>query len=173
MKRSIYSLLLLAVIPAGSLVAQDTAMNAIIPSYDQVKRYLLASAEQMPEALYSYRPSDEVRTFGQILGHVAGSQYFFCGAVTGENARAPENFEERTTKAGIIEALNMSFSNCEAAYAIHDAEAMESVDFFGNSRSKLAVLNSNAAHNWEHYGNLVVYFRANGMVPPSSQPSGQ
>ena len=46
---------------------------------------------------------------------------------------------------------------------------MESVEFFGNSRIKFAVLNGNLIHNWEHYGNLVVYFRANGMVPPSSQ----
>ncbi len=173
MKRTSYLMLLLAIVPAANLVAQDTAMSGVIPLYEQVKTYLLASAEQMPEELYSYRPTDEVRTFGQILGHVAGSQYFFCGAVTGENARPPEDFELRTTKAGIIEALNMSFANCETAYAIHDAEALESVDFFGGARPKLGVLIFNSIHNWEHYGNLVVYFRANGMVPPSSQGGDQ
>ena len=89
MKRTASVILLLAVAPAGNLVAQDTAMSGVVPLYEQVKTFIMASAEQMPEELYSYRPSDEVRTFGQILGHVANSQYFFCGAVTGENARAP------------------------------------------------------------------------------------
>ncbi len=173
MKRAFGFFLLLALAPVGETVAQDAAMNGVVPLYEQVKGHILASAELMPEELYSYRPTEEVRTFGQILGHIAGTQYYFCGAITGENARPPENFEERTTKAGMIEALNTSFSNCEAAYAIHDAEALESVDFFGSSRPKLGVLNFNSVHNWEHYGNLVVYFRANGIVPPSSQPSGQ
>ena len=173
MKRASCFFLLLALVPAGNLVAQDTAMSGVVPLYEQVKGFLLASAEQMPDELYSYRPTDEVRTFGQILGHVANSQYFFCGAVTGENARAPEDFELRTTKAGIVEALNMSYANCESAYAIHDAEALESVDFFGSARPKLGVLNFNSIHSWEHYGNLVVYFRANGMVPPSSQGGEQ
>ena len=173
MKRTAYLMLLLALIPAATTVAQDTAMSGVVPLYEQVRGFLLASAEQMPEELYAYRPTEEVRTFGQILGHVANSQYFFCGAVTGDNARAPEDFELRTTKAGIIEALNMSYANCESAYAIHDAEALESVDFFGSARPKLGVLNFNSIHSWEHYGNLVVYFRANGMVPPSSQGGDQ
>ena len=157
MKHASCLILLLAIIPAGSLVAQDTAMSGIVPPYEQVKDLLLASSQQMPEELYSYRPTDEVKTFTQILGHVAAVQHFFCGAVTGVNPRPPEEFELRTTKAGIIEALNGSFANCEAAYSIHDAEAMERVDFFGTL----------------HYGNLVVYFRVNGMVPPSGQGGEQ
>ena len=173
MKHTSCLILLLAIVPAGNLVAQDTAMSGIVPPYEQVKGLLLASAEKMPEELYSYRPTDEVKTFAQILGHVAAVQYFFCGAVTGVNPSPPEDFELRTTKAGIIEALNGSFANCESAYSIHDAEALESVDFFGTIQPKLGVLNANSAHNWSHYGNLVVYFRVNGMVPPSSEGSEQ
>ena len=185
MRRLLYSLLLLILLPVGQLFAQehmheeaaehehmeghDAAVKAIAPLHEMVKGYLIASAEQMPEDLYSYRPTEEVRTFGQIIGHVANAQYMFCGNATGGAARPPENFEERTTKAGLVEAIKMGFAACEEAYAMDDMTAMEEVEFFGQTGTRLWILNFNATHNWEHYGNLVVYFRANGMVPPSSQ----
>ena len=188
MKRIFLPILMLALIPAAPLLAQeqmhdaveeqehmeghDAAVKAIAPLHEMVKGYLIASAEQMPEELYSYRPNDEVRTFGQIIGHVANAQYMFCGNATGGTAQPPENFEERTTKAGLVEAIKMGFAACDAAYAMDDAEAMEEVEFFGNTGTRLWILNFNATHSWEHYGNLVVYFRANGMVPPSSQGGG-
>jgi uncharacterized damage-inducible protein DinB len=167
-------LVLLAVASAAPAPAhaQDAAMKSIAPLHETVKGYLIASAEQMPEELYSFRPNDEVRTFGQIIGHVANAQYMFCGAATGEGGEAPENFEERTTKAGLVEALKMGFEACDAAYAMDDAKALEEVQFFGNTGTRLWVLSFGLTHNWEHYGNLVVYFRANGMVPPSSQGGG-
>lgn len=184
MKRLIPYVLLLALLPAGNLMAQehehaeggeqehmthDVAVKAIAPLFEMVKGYLIASAEQMPEETFGYRPTEEVRTFGEILGHVAGAQYMFCGTATGGTARPPENFEERTTKAGLVEAIEMGFAACDEAYAMDDGMAMEEVEFFGNTMTRLQVLNFNVAHNWEHYGNLVVYFRANGIVPPSSQ----
>jgi len=188
MKRPSLFLLLLALFPLGGLhaqgplpespvevtptPAQGSLMASVAPLYETVKGYIIASAEQMPEELYSYRPTDEVRTFGQILGHVAGAQYMFCGAATGEGGQPPENFEERTTKAGLVEAVRMGFEACDAAYRMNDQTAMEEVEFFGNTGTRLWVLNFNLAHTWEHYGNLVVYFRLNGMVPPSSQGGG-
>lgn len=169
MKRLSLFLVLLALLPAGPLRAQDTAVKSLAPIHEMVKGYLIASAEQMPQELYAYKPNDEVRNFGQIIGHVANAQYMFCGTATDGNARPPENFEERTTKAGLVEAIKMGFGACDAAYAMDDMKAMEEIEFFGNTGSRLWVLNFNVAHAWEHYGNLVVYFRANGMVPPSSQ----
>jgi uncharacterized damage-inducible protein DinB len=184
MKRMFLSVLMLALLPAGQLLAQehehaegeeqehmqhDAIIKSIAPLHEIAKGYLMGSAELMPEELFSYRPSDEVRTFGEILGHVAGAQYMFCGSATGGASRPPENFEERTTKAGIIEALEMGFAACEEAYTMDDGMAMGEVQFFGNTNTRLGVLAFNVSHNFEHYGNLVVYFRANGMVPPSSQ----
>lgn len=185
MKRSFLPFLLLVLLPGGSLLAQDhmhdetgthehmqghdALVKAVAPLHETVRGYIVAAAEQMPEELYAYRPTEEVRTFGQILGHVANALPMFCGIVSGEAARSPENYEERTTKAGLVEALNDSFAKCDAAYSIDDPTAMEEVEFFGQTGSKLWILSFNNTHNWEHYGNLVVYMRANGMVPPSSQ----
>jgi len=161
---------LFALLPGGQLLGQSSAaVQSVAPLYQMVKGYLIASAEQMPEELYDYRPTDEVRSFGQIIGHVANAQYMFCGAATGSGNQAPENFEERTTKAGLVEAIRMGFAACDGAYSMDDATAMEEVEFFGNTGTRLWVLTFNVSHAWEHYGNLVTYFRANGMVPPSSQ----
>jgi uncharacterized damage-inducible protein DinB len=177
--------LLLTLVPAAQLTAQeqmhgeqqehehmeghDTAVKSVVPLHERVREYLIAAAEQMPEAEYGYRPTEEVRTFGQIVGHVANAQYMFCGTITGGDRNPPENFEDRTTKAGLVEALKMGFAQCDAAYALNDAQAMEELQFFGNTGTKLWGLTFNIAHNWEHYGNLVTYMRANGHVPPSSQ----
>jgi len=134
-----------------------------------VQGYLIAAAEQMPEEFYGYQPTEEVRTCGQIVGHVANALYMFCGTASGAGPQGPEHLEERTLKAGLVEAIKLGFSQCDAAYAIDDAKGMEEVEFFGQSGTRLWVLTFNIAHNWEHYGNLVTYMRANGLVPPSSQ----
>ncbi len=170
MRRALF-LVLLAFLPSGPLLAQngDAAVQSIAPLHEMVKGYIIASAEQMPESRYNYRPTEDVRSFGQIIGHVANSLYYFCGVVAGDQAEPPEDFEQRTTKAGLVEAIKMGFSACDAAYAIDDATAMTEVDFFGNTGTRLWVLTFNLTHNWEHYGNLVTYLRANGQVPPSSQ----
>jgi uncharacterized damage-inducible protein DinB len=133
------------------------------------KGYLVAAAEQMPEENFGYRPTEEVRTFGQIVGHVANANYMICGAASGEPAEPGEDFEERTTKEGLVEAIKMSFEFCDKAYAMEDMKAMEEFEFFGGTRTRLFALAFNASHNFEHYGNLVTYMRANGLVPPSSQ----
>ena len=185
MKRLSFAVLLLALLPAGQLVAQehmhdeleahehtqghDAAVQSVAPLHEMVKGYLIAAAEQMPEEYYGYQPTEEVRTFGQIVGHVANAVYMFCGTASGSEARGPENFEERTSKAGLVEAIKMGFSQCDASYAMDDAKAMEEVEFFGQTGTRLWVLTFNLTHNWEHYGNLVTYMRANGQVPPSSQ----
>lgn len=185
MKRSLLPLLALALLPASPLQAQgptqdeggahqpmevqNAAVQSVAPLYEMVKGYVIASAEQMPEEHYGYRPTEEVRTFGQIIGHTANALYMFCGGATGGNTRPPENFEERTTKAGLVEAIQMGFSACDEAYAMDDATALEEVQLFRQTGTRLWVLVFNVTHVWEHYGNLVTYMRANGQVPPSSQ----
>jgi uncharacterized damage-inducible protein DinB len=147
----------------------DAAVKSLAPLYEMVKGYLTAAAEQMPEEKYSFRPTDEVFTFGEIVGHAANAMYLFCGTVKDSSTQAPANYQEMTSKAAIVEGLTGSFANCDNAYAIDDATAMEEVEFFGQTGTKLWVLGFNLAHSWEHYGNLVTYLRLNGMVPPSSQ----
>ena len=175
MKRLSLVALLLAILPGGTVLAQDptgasnAATGSVAPLYAAVKEYLIAAAEQMPEQNYSYRPTEEVRSFGEIVGHVADVMYFFCGTIMGTPTQGPETYEALTDKAGLVAGLKTSFQNCDAAYGIDDDTAMQDVEFFGQTGTKLWGLTINLTHDWEHYGNLVTYMRENGMVPPSSQ----
>jgi uncharacterized damage-inducible protein DinB len=134
--------------------------------------YLQQSAEQMPEAEYAFRPTPEVRTFGQLIGHVAGAQYMMCAAALGETEKAEDDIEKsKTSKADLVAALKASSDYCRRAYSQSDASAAASTKLFGQTQTKMFALAVNASHDGEHYGNVVTYMRIKGMVPPSSRPS--
>jgi uncharacterized damage-inducible protein DinB len=138
--------------------------------YNMSKNDLLKSAQEMPEANYSFKPVDSVRSFGQLVGHVADAQYEFCAAVIGDGKQPPGIEKSKTTKADLIQALQDGFAYCDQAYnAMTDAHAADVVKFFGHDAAKLTILDFNVAHNMEHYGNMVTYLRMKGLVPPSSQ----
>jgi uncharacterized damage-inducible protein DinB len=160
---------------SGAAQAQQPApaggsMAAVKPLYEMTKNWIIKSAEQMSEANYSFKPTPEVRSFGQLIGHLANSQYEFCVPAKGGPAPNTGDIEKTTTdKAGLVKALKDAFAYCDALYDMPDAKVMEQVDFFGNKGSKLWVLMFNVSHSSEHYGNIVTYMRLKGMVPPSSQ----
>jgi uncharacterized damage-inducible protein DinB len=139
------------------------------------KRNIVESAAQMPEADYSYKPVDSVRTFGQILTHVADSNYFYCARSKGEAPPVPDGTLEKTatTKAAIVKALGESVAYCDAVYAaLTPTSAAEMVKAGKNQIPRVQPLFGNVSHNVEHYGNLVTYFRMKKMVPPSTKREG-
>jgi len=159
---------------AQSGAAANPVSSGVRTAWDGAKRNLTRSAEMMPEADYAFRPVNTVRTFGEILAHVAGANYVFCSAAKGEKSPHAEAAFEKTatTKAQIAKVLNESIAYCDAAYtALNDQRAAETVDLpFGMGKGARALpLMLNTGHLQEHYGNLVTYFRVKGMVPPSSQ----
>ena len=152
--------------------------NAIKQTWQEVRLNIKESADQMPESDYGFRPTPEVRTFGQILAHVAGMNYAFCAAARGEKSPHAEDELEKTakTKAQIVKGLNDSLAYCDTAYnALTDARAVELVTQpFGTGQGARALpLLSNTAHLNEHYGNLVTYFRLRRIVPPSTRRETQ
>lgn len=173
MRRAVL-ILLAAATPALAQQQQSApAANAAVVASKGVwqlgHNFVLRAAEQVPESLYSFRPTPEVRSFGQLFGHVADAEYLFCATALGEAPRT-ESFEKsKTAKADLVEALKAAATYCERAYAQSDAAASGSVKLMGSDTNKLFVLSLNAAHDMEHYGNIVTYLRIKGMVPPSSQ----
>jgi uncharacterized damage-inducible protein DinB len=142
--------------------------------YGMAKADLLKSAEEMPEENYSFKPVPTVRSFGELVGHVADGQYEFCGAVLADGTKGPGVEKSKTSKADLIAALKEGFAYCDKAYdGMTDAHAAETVKFFGRGLSKLSILEFNNTHNMEHYGNMVTYLRMKGLVPPSSQQSSR
>jgi uncharacterized damage-inducible protein DinB len=138
--------------------------------YGFQKGILLRSAEKMPEENYSFKPVDTVRTYGQIIGHLADAQYLFCSKALDEKNSEPKIEQTKTSKADLIAALKTAFTYCDKAYdGMTDASGSQIVKMFGTDTPKLGVLNFNNVHNWEHYGNLVTYMRIKNIVPPSSE----
>jgi uncharacterized damage-inducible protein DinB len=138
---------------------------------NQMKSVIQRSAEKMPDENFSFKPTADVRSYGQILGHVADAQYTFCSASMGEKNPAPGIEKSKTTKAELVSALQDAFAYCDKAYgALTDANASEVLKFGNGERARLNILSFNTAHDFEHYGNLVTYMRLKGVVPPSSEP---
>jgi uncharacterized damage-inducible protein DinB len=148
----------------------NPAVNSTSLVWDVFTNYITTVAEELPESTYAYRPTPEVRSAGQLVGHIANAQYMFCSTALGEPAPQKEDIEKtRSRKAELVAALKQSTKYCNRAYGQTDRAAQQSTKLFGEERTRLFVLGLNAAHNAEHYGNLVTYLRLNGIVPPSSR----
>jgi uncharacterized damage-inducible protein DinB len=187
MKTFVRMLVLCVVVPAGVALAQDkpaqekpavTTENPLSSwdkvAYARLKSILGRSAEKMPEENYSFKPVDTVRSYGQIVGHLADAQYEFCSMALGEKSPGLDIEHTKTSKADLIAALNTAFTYCDKAYGgMTDASATQTIKLFGNDAPRMSALIVNNMHNMEHYGNLVTYMRIKGIVPPSSeQPPG-
>ena len=138
--------------------------------YMIVKGNVVKAAQKMPEENYAFRPTPEIRTFGQLVGHIADAQYLFCSAASGENNPPPGVEKSKTSKADLLQALQDAFAYCDKVYnSMTDAKGAEAVKIFGMQQVRLSALTFNTAHNNEHYGNMVTYMRLKGLVPPSSE----
>jgi len=163
--------LALVMAPLALGAQERPVIESLKTVHDLPRTFLTQTAETLSEDLYSFRPSDDVRTAGQILAHVADAQYMFCSGAAGDQSPMAESVEEtRTSKAEIVAALGEAFAYCDGIYSsMTDAEGAQALTFFGMDLTGAAVLSMNTAHNYEHYGNLVTYMRMNGITPPSTQ----
>jgi len=168
-------LLTAALVFTAVVSAQDTPANPLVTVSKNIyaisKNDILGSVDKIPDAMWSFQPTKDVRTVGQLFAHIADAQYEFCG-VAAEGKSVAKNIEKTlTTKAEIVPALKEAFAYCDAAYAkMTDANAAEMAGFGGMRITKLGAMDFNTAHTMEHYGNLVTYMRIKGIVPPSSTP---
>jgi uncharacterized damage-inducible protein DinB len=172
MRKLVFSLFAVS----ACLAAQDNPLSSAIKmEYGIAKDNILKSADQMPDAAYAFKATPDVRSFGQIIGHVADAQYMFCSPVAGEKNPSAGSVEKtKTTKADLVQALKEAFAYCDKVYdGMTDASAAEMIKFFGRDAPKLGVLAFNNMHDMEHYGNIVTYMRLKNMVPPSSAPRPQ
>jgi uncharacterized damage-inducible protein DinB len=138
--------------------------------FARMKTILVSSAEKMPEENYNFKPTEAVRSYGQIVGHLADAQNNFCSMALGENNPGLKIEQTKTSKADLVAALKDSLAYCDKAYdGMTDASGIQTVKLFGMDMPKFGVLNINNAHDMEHYGNLVTYMRLKNIVPPTSE----
>jgi uncharacterized damage-inducible protein DinB len=159
------SVLILAV----ALHAQDNPFSADArQTYALIKGSVIKAAEKMPAEDYSFRTVTQVRTFAEMIVHIADAQLRMCGVVKGESPVA--NTASKTTKPELVAALKASFDYCDPVYAtMTDAAGAAKVKWARWDMSKLGLLNWNISHDNEMYGILGAFLRLKGIVPPSSE----
>jgi len=165
------SLALAAALPARAQQHdQNWPLSDVAKLQAQYYGWAVKAAEQMPEADYAFKPTPEVRSFGEIAGHMANANYSFCATAKGEKSPQTTNYEKATDKATIVAGMKAALEYCaQALKSISHERSMEEVQLFGLKGTVNWVMAFNLAHNSEHYGNMVTYLRMKGMVPPSSQ----
>jgi uncharacterized damage-inducible protein DinB len=159
-------------VPTSALAQSNPFTDAAKAQFAQIKNNVIRTAEKVPEDLYAFKPTPEVRSLGQLLAHIADGNFGICGA--GSGMKPTMSGIEKSTggngKAAIQKALAESFEFCESAWASMDnTRSPEVVKTFLGTQPRFSVLTFNTSHVWEHYGNLVTYMRLKGIVPPSSE----
>jgi uncharacterized damage-inducible protein DinB len=125
---------------------------------------IMKAAEAMPESKYSYRPTKDVRSFAEILTHVADISYYLCSNMKGENR--PTMAAGKSSKADIIAYVKGSFDYCDGAFSgFTDRHLNDPADFWGFKTNKMFIVTQAGNHDALHYGNLVTYLRINGVEP--------
>ena len=163
--------------PAAGTVKPRPPQN--FPAYLQaqyatLKTNLMGSAEKMPADHFAFKPTPDVRSYGQLFGHTMAAQYAYCSTVKGEPSPAlNKDLEKVTDKATVVQMVKDSFAYCDDAFtALTNANALEMITA-GAAPNQRQIARANQltmliVHGNEHYGNIVTYLRMKGIVPPSS-----
>jgi uncharacterized damage-inducible protein DinB len=191
LKMNCVSLLVAVIFAAGILVtpahSQDmqkqnaapkpvpSPSEAVLEQWNDIGRKLIAMAEDFPEDKYSYKPAPTIGTFAQRLIHAAHANEFFISAARGEKMPAmadpkPDTFR---TKADVVAYVKKSFADGAATIKAKGDKGMSDivVDPFENEQTRISDFAYGfVEHSGEIYGQLTVYYRVAGMVPPESRP---
>ena len=160
---------------AGADASLSPSLAAVAKSmHATIRRNIAEAAETMPAEDYTFKPTPQVRSFGEVLGHIANANFLFCSLAKGAPSPSTTNLEGVTGKAAILKALLDSLAYCDPVYeTTTDSNFNQPVTVAGLGNKPTptvrgAVLMFNTTHNNEHYGNIVVYMRLKGHVPPST-----
>jgi uncharacterized damage-inducible protein DinB len=187
MLRGLLCLLCLVSVPlSASAQTSDAGFNdALSPSWAAtvkamhatIRRNLAEAAAAMPAEEYSFKATPQVRSFAELIGHVVNANFFFCSQAKGEPAPTKENFERTADKTALVKGLNDALAYCDDVYnGTTDANVNQLITMAGPAKkqtSRGSVLVFNTTHNNEHYGNIIVYMRLKGHVPPSTARAQQ
>jgi uncharacterized damage-inducible protein DinB len=149
--------------------------QAVLDQWNDIGRKLIAMAEDFPEDKYDFKPAPTVRSFAERLIHAAHANYFFTDLVLGQKAPAMDDPQrnEYKTKADVVAFVKKSFADGAAAIKAKGDAGMSDlvVDPFENQQARISdFAYIFLEHSGEIYGQLTVYYRTAGLVPPESRP---
>jgi len=153
----------------------DPESKVVLDSWNEIGRKLTALAEDFPEDKYDFRPTPAQRSFAEQLLHAAGSCYYFTNPAMGLKPPAAEDpkREQYKSKADIVAFVRKSFADGAAAIQSKGEEGlMTEVVYYPQQKARVIdIAYGIIEHSGEHYGQLVVYYRLAGLVPPESRPT--
>jgi len=153
----------------------DSPSKVLLDSWNDIGRKLIAMAEDFPEDKYDFKPTPAQRSFAEQLLHAAGANYFFINPVTGQKSdvEAMMKRDKYKDKAAIVAFVKKAFADGAAALQAKGDKGPSDqiVEPFSHQYFRVDDLAwSFIEHSGEHYGQLVVYYRLAGLVPPESRP---
>ena len=152
----------------------DPELRVVLDSWNEIGRKLTAMAEDFPEDKYDFKPTPAQLSFAEQLLHAAGSCYYFTNPAMGMKPPAGEGpkRDQYKSKADIVAFVKKSFADgATAIQSKGEKGLMTEVVYFPGQKSRvLDIANGIIEHSGEHYGQLVVYYRLAGLVPPESRP---
>ena len=173
-------LMAVTVLTCGVLVTESAAQPPTDPvvlvlkrQFEGPFRLVFEATERMPAEEFSFRPTPEVRSFGEVVGHIVSSAFLYCSASLGEPIpQIDVDLRSNPVKPDLLDGLTVAKNYCDGAYSVTDAQLAESVpERRVDVRAQALIMN--ASHTYEHYGNLVTYMRLRGFVPPSTDRERQ
>jgi hypothetical protein len=160
------------ILGCAALYAQtDPLSTEVKQAWTRTMNNVVAAAEKMPEDGYAFKPTPESMSFRDIVAHVADSAMGACSGINGE--RKNIGAAKMQTKADLAGALKAAQEECDKAYTLTDAKAVEMMTGGrGAPRSRLSTLWGNTVHIEHEYAQMAVHLRLKGIVPPSSEGRG-
>lgn len=143
-----------AVAQSPAQASKDPARDAMRGGFAEVTGWVTKAADLVPADKFTYRPTSTVRTFGQLVAHVADGANYYCGLASGKRTEWTDAVEKGPLdKTTAIQKLKQSLAACDAQYS---------------GSGQVGPLMANVAHMNLHYGNIITYMRMLGLTPPSS-----
>lgn len=158
---------------AGAAQAQQApagVQGEMLNWFDDAANKIVQLAEAIPAEKYAWRPGEGVRSVGEVVGHVAGGNYFLMGLAGAQPpAAAPGNIDQMTAKADLIRALQQSIEYVRSSMrAMSAADLDAAATIFGRQSTKRDACLLVVVHAHEHLGQMIAYARSNGVTPPWS-----
>ena len=152
-----------------------TLSSQMLRGYQNIQRDLAEAAEKMPDEHYGFRPTPDIKPFGQLVAHVALAQFRVCALLTGEpNPRKDDKEDASRTKADALALLKASTAYCDPPVSALTETAMTELTKAGQLQvAKGLVPVELVTHGMEMYGTMAVYLRLKGIVPPTTARQAQ
>ncbi len=156
---------------AAAQAPSSPVADALRSTNQRAAKNLVAAAEEMPAGKYGFKPTAAQMTFGDVIAHLSGGNDYLCSSISGVPAPKRAEITGKAPKPELVSRLKESFQFCESSLAkVNDSGLSEEVPFFGGRKVSRSAMMFAAAEDWaDHYSQLAIYLRLNGLLPPTAK----